>query len=157
MDNQKTFRWDDEISNESSFVLFPAGNYKFTVEGFEREYFGGSAKIPPCNRANLTLTVEDELGRTTTINDGLFLIEKMEWKLCAFFLSLGLRKHGEKVKMAWDKIIGRSGMCRIYVDEYEKNGKKYQNNKIDAYLDPAEYPMPAAPGTPSTAWKGGAY
>ena len=155
MDNQKTLRWDDEISNESSFV-FPAGNYKFTVEGFEREYFSGSAKIPPCNKAKLTLTVEDELGRTTSINDGLFLIEKMEWKLCAFFLAIGLRKHGEKGRMAWDKVLGRSGMCRLYVDEYEKNGKKYQNNKVDAYLDPEQFPIPAEKPA-ATGWKAGTF
>lgn len=155
MDNQKTFNWDDEISNESSFVIFPAGNYKFTVEGFEREYYGGGPKIPPCNKANLTLKIEDELGRHVTINDGLFLCEVMEWKLCSFFTAIGLRKHGEKVRMAWDKIIGRSGMCKIFIDEYEKNGKKYQNNKVDSYLDPEQFPITEK--APASGWKAGQF
>lgn len=154
--NNATFGWDDEIENESSFVLFPAGNYKFTVTGFEREYYPGGEKIPACNKANVTLTVEDEFGRKCDINDGLFLIQRMEWKLCQFFVALGLRKHGERSKMPWDKILGKSGMCRLIVNDYEtKDGKKRQNNKIDAYLDPEDFPLPAPKTAVNNGWKGG--
>lgn len=156
MDNQKTFDWNDVIENESSFVLFPEGIYRFKVTGFDRERYQGSEKIPPCNKASLELTVYDEVGRSTVIRDGLFLIERMEWKLSAFFIALGLKKHGEKCPMKWNEILGREGMCKIIVDRYTRNGKEYENNKIDSYLDPAQYPL-AQPKPATPSWKGGTF
>lgn len=43
--------WDDEIQQESSFILLPEGDYRFTVEKFDRARHAGSANIPPCNKA----------------------------------------------------------------------------------------------------------
>lgn len=156
-DNNKAFAWDDTIENESKFVLFPAGIYKFKVTGFEREYHSGSEKVQPCNKAALTITVEDEYGRTTDIRDGIFLISRFEWKLCQFFTAIGLRKHGEKLKMDWSRVLGAEGICRVIVDEYTgSDDKQHQNNKIDAYLDPEQYPMPTTAKT-APSWKGGKF
>ena len=115
--------WNDYIENEGEITTLPEGDYEFTVTNFEKGQHAGSAKIPPCNKAILELTFRAPDGSRGKCKDFLLLHDSVEWKLCAFFLSIGLRKHGEKGRMAWDKILGRSGMCRIYVDEYEKNGK----------------------------------
>lgn len=48
--------WDDTIENDGQeFVVLPEGDYTFTVTNFERGRFPGSAKIPPCNKATLTI------------------------------------------------------------------------------------------------------
>ena len=51
--------WDCEITSEGGeFTLLPDGDYPFTVTKFERQRFDGSAKLPPCNKAELTLSVD---------------------------------------------------------------------------------------------------
>ena len=47
--------WDDEIQNEGGYEVLPEGDYTFRVEKFERARHAGSEKIPPCNKAILTL------------------------------------------------------------------------------------------------------
>lgn len=157
MDDQKVFSWDDEVENESSFLILEPGIYRFKVSGFERSRYEGGDKIPACPCADVELTVYDEFGRSTTIRERFFLVERMEWKISQFFIGVGLKKHGEKVPLsAFNKIIGREGMCKVIVDTYKskKDGKEYENNKIDAYLDPEKNPVPStAPG--QAAWQSG--
>ena len=45
----------DEIENDNEFQILPDGDYNFTVTGFERGRHQGSAKLPPCNKAIITL------------------------------------------------------------------------------------------------------
>lgn len=50
--------WDDEVSNEQpEFVLLPEGEYAFEVTELERARYEGSAKLPPCKMAKLTLHI----------------------------------------------------------------------------------------------------
>ena len=58
---ERSFDWNDTIENDSSFVLLPAGDYDFTVTKFERARHqpGPNSKLPPCNKAVLTLEVTD--------------------------------------------------------------------------------------------------
>ena len=57
--NQNMFLdWDDAIENDGQeFVTLEEGDYNFTVTGFERGRFPGSAKLPACNKATLTPAV----------------------------------------------------------------------------------------------------
>ena len=51
--------WDSEIENEGSdFIVAEPGDYDFVVTNFERGRFQGSAKMPPCNQAKLTIRLE---------------------------------------------------------------------------------------------------
>ena len=51
--------WNDAIENDGQeFVTLEEGDYNFTVTGFERGRFPGSVKIPPCNKAAITIAVE---------------------------------------------------------------------------------------------------
>ena len=99
MDNFIEYGWEDEIVNEGGdFVLLPEGDYDFTVAKYERARHEGSAKVPPCNMAKVTFTIwgaEDSV----EITENFFLCNKFEWKLSALFLALGLKKHGEPLKM----------------------------------------------------------
>lgn len=129
--------WDDSISNdESEFQPIPEGDYTFTVTKFERGRSKGSNKLPACNMAMLTLRIEGG-GRTVTITDNLVLHSSLEWKLSAFFRSIGQKKHGERLCPRWNEVVGARGRCRVYIDNYtDKEGRPRQNNKIDKYLDP---------------------
>lgn len=133
---ERELGWEEEIENDGNdFVLLDAGEYPFTVTKFERGRSKGSDKLPPCNMAVLTIRVNDQ----TTVTENLILHSKMEWKLCQFFTSIGLRKHGEKMRMNWNKVLGAHGCCKIIVDDFTgKDGKTHYTNRIDKFLDPED-------------------
>lgn len=137
MTPDREFGWEDTIQNDSaSGVLLPEGEYSFVVTAVERARHPGSAKLPPCNKAVLTLGLADEAGNAGQVKHNLFLHSKCEGLLCAFFLAIGLRQHGEPLRMRWD-IIGRGGRCRVTQRSYTGNdGTERRTNDIAAFLEP---------------------
>lgn len=124
--------WDDEIENENEFEVLPEGTYDFVVESFSRGEHRGSDKLPACKKATLTLRCTDGKGHDGIITHNLFLHSKCEGMLSAFFIAIGQKKHGEKVRMNWNHVIGAKGKCKVVVKPY--NGKDYNN--IKSFLDP---------------------
>ena len=59
----------------------------------------------------------------------------MEWKISAFFRSIGLKKHGEKLKMKWNETIGCKGRAHVTKTQGSKNDGVYFNN-IGRFIDP---------------------
>lgn len=145
MDNERAFEWNDEIENDSEFVLLPEGDYDFTVTKFERKRYtpGPNAKLPPCNQADVTLSIKASDGNEATIIHSLFLHSKCEGMLCSFFTSIGHRKHGERMKMEWNKVPGAKGRCKVAVRTYtRKDGSQGQINEIKKFY---EAETPSAP------------
>lgn len=128
--------WDDEIEQDGGdFILLDESEYAFTVTKFERGRFPGSTKIPPCNKATLTLAIDSDQGRTS-VNADLIMYSSMEWKLSQFLRSVGLKKEGEKVRVKWDQLVGKKGRCMIKHRTYtNKNGEEKQTNDIDRFID----------------------
>ena len=147
-----TFDWDDTIEDDGNggFVTLEEGDYDFEVHKFERAYYQPSATstLPACNMAVLTLKVKTADG-DAYITDNLQLCSKMEWKLSAFFRSIGLKKHGEKLVMKWDKVPGCKGRARISKTEGSKKPGVFFNN-VDYYIDPAAKPSEEANGGDDT-------
>lgn len=151
----RAFGWDDEIQNDGpDFVLLPDGDYPFTVTKFERARFDGSAKLPPCSMAKLSITVHGGDKGDAYVTHRLFLHTRTEGLLCAFFESIGQRKHGEKLRPRWDELEGAQGLCHLIVHEFaKKDGTTGTNNEISKFLPPPE--PKAAPA--ATSWKQGAF
>ena len=142
--------WDSEISHDSEFVLLPDGEYYFTVKKFDRARHNGSDKLPPCNKAVLTLEVTDGKNKTT-IEHNLFLHQKTEGFLCEFFTAIGHRKHGEPLRMNWPAVVGAKGRCKVYVDKWTgRDGQQKEANKIKKFVEPK------APAT-ATSWTPGGF
>ncbi len=93
---------------------------------------------------------------STTINHNLFLHSKCEGLLCAFFSSIGQRKHGEKLRMNWSQVVGSKGRCKVGVREWvsDRDGKKRQSNEIKQFYDNED--APAAP-PPTPGFKAGEF
>lgn len=129
-----TFGWDDEINNEDGgFVLLSEGDYEFTVEKFERARFDGSDKLPPCNKAIVTIAVWGPENKVT-ITENFLLCASLEWKISSLFLSVGMKKHGEPLRMNWTALPGARGRCHVYVDNFKKkDGSDGQSNKIKKF------------------------
>lgn len=133
MEQNKALNWDDEIQQESTFTLLPEGDYDFKVINFERAWYDGSEKIPPCNKAIITIRIEGDAG-TAELKENLFLTTKTEGLLSSFFSSIGQKKKGEPLRMNWNKVIGSSGRVKISTRSYNDN----TYNQVKRWLSPEE-------------------
>lgn len=137
--------WNDTIQHDSEFEVLPEGDYTFEVTSFERGRHPGSDKLPPCNKAILTLRVQGN-GHTGTIVHNLFLHTKTEGMICSFFVSIGQRKKGEALVMDWSKVVGATGMCKVTLRNWTgRDGQQMQSNQISKFYPPEEAPA-ATPG-----------
>ena len=127
--------WDDVLENDGQeFVILPEGDYTYTVTGCERGSFPGGAKIPACQKATLTLTIDNDLGLATARVD-LILYRTVEWKIASFFRSIGQKKHGEKIVMNWNAVVGSRGRAHFKPREYTKDGQTRQVNDVERFYD----------------------
>ena len=156
MANNDFLNWDDEIKEDSrEFILLPEGVYRFQVQKCEKTiYTGNSDKIGNgCPMAKVGLQVFSPQGNTS-IEDNIYLKKSMEWKISSFFRSLGFKEHGKGYKMAWDKVIGAEGVCKVKVDSWiGRDGAEKKSNKIESYLDSGTPTLasqaPTAPAAPA--------
>ena len=128
--------WDSTIEDDGQgFILLEEGDYEFTVSGLERARHNGSAKIPACNKAILTLSIETS-GGVAQVKTSLLLYKTVEWKLSSFFRSIGQKKHGERLVMDWNSVIGASGNAHIIQRTYTGNdGTLKKANDVQYFID----------------------
>ena len=153
-DMERELGWDDVIENESTFELLPEGEYTFLVESFERGRYEPTpnAKLPACNMVTLSLKITGN-DQSATLQHRLFLHTRCEGMLCDFFTSIGMRKHGEPLKMNWSAVAGRRGRCKIGIRTWKGNdGVDRQSNEVKRFLDFEPEKM-AAPATGYTQGK----
>lgn len=148
--------WDDEIVNdEGGFFLLEEGDYEFTVTAFERGRFPGSAKLPPCNKAVLTLTVDSPQGAASVRYD-LILYSSLEWKLSEFFRAVGQKKQGEPLRPRWNELVGSRGRAHFKPRTYtKKDGTEGKANDVEKFYDYDPAAMSAGwadAGSGSTPW-----
>ena len=146
--------WDSEIQyTESNFIVLPEGTYPYTVTGFDRQNYDGSAKIPPCKAAVVHLKVDGGPLGVANVDERLFLHSNMMWKLSEFFTSIGMLQKDGSVRMNWNAVPGAVGKLELYVNKWEKDGQKKENNRVKAFLPPEQgapaYRQPAPPPPPS--------
>ena len=138
-DEVKVYDWDDEIEDDGNgggdFVVLEPGTYDFEVHAFERGQYSPSAnaKTPPCNMAIMTLKISTKDG-VCFIRDNFPLANTMEWKASAFFRSIGLKKHGEKLRMKWAESVGCKGRAKIVKKPGTKDDVWFNN--VGSYIDP---------------------
>lgn len=81
----------------------------------ERAHFEGSAKLPPCKMAKLTLRIYGGAKGDTTVTHRLYLHTKTQGLLGAFFESIGQCKRGETFRPRWGSVVGAKGICKLGV------------------------------------------
>ena len=140
-ENIQAFGWDDEVS-ESQFENLPDGDYVFTVTNFEKAYYepkNTESKIGACQQANIEFTIRwtNDKGeeKENKLVHRLKLWRSLEFMIYQFFESIGLRKKGDgTIKMPWNQIVGKSGVCAIG-HHTDSKGNEY-NDIVKCY--PAE-------------------
>jgi hypothetical protein len=151
--NDGAFGWDDEIQNEDAFVLLPDGDYWFKIKKVEKGRYDGGPKISACPKAIVEFEITCPGGNTITLTENFLLHQKMEWKLSQFFASIGMKAKGEKLKMNWSPaIIGKTGICKIIVNKYTKDGSEHENNRIDKLYPSYDQPTLPPPAQPQQTY-----
>lgn len=131
--------WDDVITKDSTdFTLLKDGKYPFTVKSFARAQYNGGPKLPACKMCELEIIVRDPSnGDEVLLKHRLYLHSRTEGLISQFFCSIGLKKHGEPLKMEWNKVPGATGICKVYIDTYkDKDDQDRQVNRIKNFCDP---------------------
>lgn len=137
---EREFGWDDTIQKDSEFVLLPEGLYWFTVKNYDRGRHTPNpqnpGKLPACPKATVYLQVVANEGETE-LRHNLFLHSSTEGMLSAFFGAIGQKRKGEPLRMDWNSIVGKSGVCKVGIREY--NGNKYNEVKSMIYAEDVDY------------------
>ena len=135
-DRNMVMDWNDTIENDGQdFVILEEGDYNFTVIGFERGRFPGGPKVPACNKAALTLQVQTDEG-IAVIRTDLLLYRSLEWRISAFFRCIGQKKHGERLVMDWNRVVGSQGRAHFKPRTYtDRDGNERQANDVDRFYD----------------------
>ncbi len=166
--NGAALDWDDEIQyTESSFILLPAGEYPFTVTGFDRQNFDGSEKIPACKMAVLHLAVNGGDKGMANVDERIYLHTSVMWKLSEFFVSIGQLQKDGSAHMNWNAVPGAAGTVKLSVNKYtNRKGEERTNNRVEhflppengqtaapAYQPPARQSAPPPPAAPAPQWQ----
>ena len=152
--------WEDAFEADATapeWKPLPAGTYPFVIEDVERSYVpdkkadGNDRMYGGCPEAIVTLRVtgknEDGNEVEAKITDKFTLHHNFKWKISQLFISVGLVKQGEQLRMNWPALVTRGGQCEVSIREYKgKDGKMKQTNQINRYCDPS---------TTAPAWKRG--
>ena len=137
---EREIGWEDTIEKDSDFVLLPDGLYFFTVVGMERTRHTPNpqnpGKLPACNKAIVSIKIVANEGETE-LRYNLFLHSTTEGMLSAFFGAIGQKRKGEPLRMDWNAIVGKTGVCKVGVREY--NGNKYNEVKGMIYAEDVDY------------------
>lgn len=140
--------WDSEYEdNGSDFILLDPGIYAFVVDKVEKERYEGSAKVPPCPRAAISLRIVLPDGRETTVFDSILLYSGGTWRVNRFFEGLGFKKEPSAadpsnlvMKPHWNEVVGKSGYVKIKHRTYKtKDGEDRTTNDIDSYIHPDDF------------------
>jgi len=128
--------WNDSIEEDGiDFVILPEGDYNFIVTHFERGRFPGGPKVPGCNKAAITVKVETKEG-TANVKFDLLLYRTLEWRISGFFRCIGQKKHGEKLTMDWNKVVGSKGRAHFKQRSYiNSQGDERVVNDVDRFID----------------------
>ena len=137
-EEMKVFDWDDEIEDdgeERSFIVLEEGDYEFEVTKFDKAFFTAKddSKIPSCPEADITIKISTEDG-DAYIKDRFFLVGNTEWRISAYFRSIGMKKHGERLRMKWSESVGCKGKAHIIKTQGTKEDTWFNNVKY--YIDP---------------------
>lgn len=141
--NDVAFDWDvteGDLDERPRFHTLEPGYYPFTVQKLERTRYDGSAKIPPCPMAKVTLRVQDADGTEALTSCRLFLVQSMMWKVTRFMAAVGQGKDANgKTVINWGDVEGRNGWLRLSKRSYRtSDGQEREANNVDEFCLPDE-------------------
>lgn len=114
------------LDRQPAATLLPEGEYHFRVKG-------GEFQLSKAGNEMLVVELHNE-EHNATVWDNLVFTEKALWKVDAFLRCVQAQPDkGEEFEFDnefVESLIGKTGLVKIRIDEYE--GKK--KNKVDSYV-----------------------
>ena len=148
MDNNNgILAWDAvlDTDGEAQYIELEEGDYTFTVLDVEKGQFPGGQKLPPCPKATVKVEIDSDAGQAYGRFD-LLLHTTLKFKLSDFFRCIGMKKHGEPLKMAWEDVPGKRGRAHFKPRAYTtRNGEIRHANEVDRFYDYDEQFMTTVP------------
>lgn len=143
-ENKEGFGWDDPVdATEKPRVILPEGSARFDVISMKRSR-GECGKYGTQNVALVNMMVVSDVdGTEAEIEEKIWLVQSLKWKLLQFFTAIGQRSHGDKGNFVpdWSKVVGSGGACMIKHREFEKRDKtKAITHNIDSFVVPESAP-----------------
>lgn len=125
---------------EQEYILLEPGEYQFTVDDVEYDDHNGSAKIPPCGKVIVSMSVDTERGKAYMKNN-FYVCKEGAGLMAAFLKSIGVLKEGQKTFTPdWDSYIGKTGIVKTSQHEY--NGNTYNN--VERFVPEKKKAAPAS-------------
>lgn len=114
---------------------FPKGEYPFHIKSIEEKLCS--------NEINTMLVVDlvviNDSGRQLTIRDWVMLdMENWEWKLRHFAATCGLLDRYDKGLLEASDFLGKNGVAKLTIAEYEKDGEVAFINRVSDYIKPGQ-------------------
>ena len=124
--------WDATLTqDEFELPVLPDGDYRFTVVNLEkaRHQPRDGGKLPPCNKAILTLRITDPAtGMAVDIRHNLYLHSSVMFRLSEFFAAIGQKQKGVDLQMDWNRVVGSTGLCKV-------KRKERRDNRAESEID----------------------
>lgn len=146
------FDLNNLVLDDNSFDTVPDGDYHFTVESHELDYYSGnSEKIPPNTQqiiCHLSVPFEkDGEIKTAKIRTTFNVYRKALFAIRQFAECIGMCPEKGQFHFDHNKIDGLSGVCQISKGTSSK-GNEF--NQVDLFYPPSKVPVVTANGD---AWK----
>ena len=133
------FKFGDTKKTEgqdTGFEPIPEGKYEFQIEKVAINAYGGSAKINPCDKLDITLRIDMPNGNARKVWDTIFLDDAHAYSMRKLThlvdsCSLSMSEDADKYEIA-NTLKDGIGNAEIIIETY--NGKR--NNKVKEYVVP---------------------
>lgn len=121
---------EDQMRN-----VLPKGEYPFHIKTIEQK--------PTKSKANTMLEVElsvlDNNGRSVTVKDWVVIdMEQMAWKFRHLAATCGLMDSYEADTLETYHFLGKHGVVKLSIREYEQDGEIRKANAVVDYVKPGQ-------------------
>ncbi len=114
--------------------LLPKGEYPFCVKAITEKKTKNGAH----DMLEVELGVLSDEGREITLKDWIVLMDEMGWKLRHFAATCGiLDRYDDEILEARD-FLGKNGVVKIVIGDYEKDGEVRKTNRVGDYVKPLQ-------------------
>lgn len=115
--------------------VFPKGEYPFSVKSVQQK----PTKSGLNNMLVVELSVMNDKGKSKLVTDFIMLdMDDMAWKLRHFAASCGLLDYYDNDTLESTHFLGKHGVVKLAISDYEKDGEMLKSNKVTDYVKPGQ-------------------
>ena len=142
------FDLNNLVLDDNTFEVVPDGDYHFTVDSHELDYYSGNSdKIPPNTQQIVVYVAVPIENRTVKVRTIFNVYRKGLWAIRQFAECIGMCPEKGQFRFDHSKIDGLTGVCQI---SKGKSSRGNDFNQVDIFYPPSKVPAVTAN---DTEWK----